>query len=350
MANTGPITVAQSVVGQPTEIAMGTNDVFARNMKMSDVLTFFDTDGGFEYEFSRTNPSSQPSPSYRAINGEFSTSSSDSQEIKETWEPLGQLVDIDILIRGNKKLPEAPETKQLRDASAQLAREFNDAVFNADNRVVYTTDSKGNKLRRPAGMRQRIQNASTFKMDTGVLLNLGSPDLRRGVATSADTEKTIQNMQDTIAWLNPTHCFLNWYYIGSIGSAIRASKYYDQNRDMYERVVDTFMGVELIDPGYKTSVLNSRDLTDTSTWILGWENSSGVVQTSDPGAGSRYGSQFFAKIGSKNYHGIQPHSFRTEGPITLPNLTQVRFKIEWGYGFASEGFRDVAELYSAKLA
>jgi hypothetical protein len=52
--------------------------------------------------------------------------------------------------------------------------------------------------------------------------------------------------------------------------------------------------------------------------------------------GARFTSIFAARLGTDDFHAIQPFSLRTDGPTLLPNRIHEQWMVDWGYGFVNK--------------
>jgi len=341
----GLITIGQTANNKKDVLQKGVADIFAREVKLSTMLGFVGLDGAWSTKDVRPNPDAMPAVNFSVLSDDLASVSGNYEQIEETCQPLGNFIDIDIRVRNDSTLLSDPAEDNIIFYTQQIARRFNDVVLNGDPTVVDGTTPNGNPAFTPAGIKYRLANAAKYKSDSSVSLKApASLTLTETTVNESQVLLLKRYMDRMINLLNPDVVFVNYEFFASLMTFLAATRLLNSATDEYEREIDSYRGVKFIDPGFKTATRTALNYADTSNWILGWEDVNGNA-TPTAAAGSRYTSMYFAKIGQKNFHGIQPFEFDVIGPSPLDNPLKERITLHWGFGFMQEGYRDLGRLY-----
>lgn len=343
------ISIAQTANNKKDLLQKGVADIFAREVKLSTMMSFAGLDGSWSTKDVRPNPDSMPAVAFSVLEDDLASVSGNYEQLEETCQPLGNFIDIDIRVRNDSSLLSDPAEDNVIFYTQQLARRFNDVALNGDPTVVDGTTPNGNPAFTPAGIRYRLLNPTKYKSDPTV--SLKAPASLNLTETGVNESQVLllkRYLDRMITLLQPDVMFVNYEFLASLMTFLAATRLLSTYKDEYDREIDSYRGVKFIDPGFKGATRSALNYADTSAWIMPWENSNGVA-TPTAAAASRFTSIYFAKLGAKNYHGIQPFEFDVIGPSPLDNPLKERITLHWGFGFMQEGYRDIGRLYGINI-
>jgi hypothetical protein len=248
---------------------------------------------------------------------------------------MGNYIRIDKRISGDSSLAEKPGPVQMRSLLGQMAREFNDAVVNGDAQSKFGTSGSGGAVFRPDGLRQRLLRGSKYKMDTSLIWDAGGIEISVANINTPNARTLARYVDELIYELKPDALFVNRYLKAVLASVWREGNMLDTTKDQMGRTFLKYGDVNIIDTGLKTATRTAHNLADTTNWVNAWETAAGVLAPT-AAVGARFTSIFAARLGTDDFHAIQPFSLRTDGPTLLPNRIHEQWMVDWGYGFVNK--------------
>jgi len=265
-----------------------------------------------------------PSIATRAVNGTYTESTGQLDQVQETLHIYGGEVKVDRVLEGDKTAIESPMTTQTKMKVAALAYKVNQDFIKGDHAV----DPNGFE-----GLTKRVSN-----LPTRMTIDLASSGDSLKVLASATTENSfLDGVHELIHKSMANVLFMNeGTYLG-FGKVLRRLALSATTKDAYDRIWDVFAGTKLVDIGLQS---------DQSTEI--------ITATEDPGdagndATSIYGVRFDGEDGLRI---IQLAGFGPE-PVDFGELQtqpQKMKRIDWPIGLQVVGKFAVGRLKGFKMA
>ena len=269
-----------------------------------------------------------PSVGTRKINAAFSETSGTLEQEVENISIFGAYCDVDEVVARVSNTIEDARLINARMHAKAMAYKFNDKFINGDPNT-YPEEFKGLKerieyLRSAAGgsyTGQYIDNGGTA--GDGVLLS------------SAERHNFVDSLHKlchAVKGHKPDMLLMNSDCLLAIGSALRREQLYQTTKDMFDRVVDLFMGIPLIDIG-TTADQTTEIITSTETL----EDEAGAEST----------SIYAVKFGEGEYlWGIQTFALEVKDLGLLQTTPKYRTQIQWPLGLAQIDPYSIARLYA----
>lgn len=244
-----------------------------------------------------------PSVEFRRVNDTYSESTGTTEQIMETLQILGGEVKIDNVILETKDNVTDPRALQLKMKTKAMAYEFNRAFIHGDQ-AINPKEFDGLKVRVAA-----LPASQTIDI---------SCDITRA-NRKANTPLFLDILDMGFAAIDggkPDLILCNKSVKLALKSAMRQSDMLSTAKDRFDRNIDTFGGVPLLDVGY---------MADQSTYLI----------DDDFDGEANHTSIFLVKFGSEEYlGGLQMHDIKTEELGTLQTAPAKAWRLEWPVGIA----------------
>jgi len=262
-----------------------------------------------------------PDVSWRKLNASYSESTGKYEQKVESKFIFGHDIDVDVVLaRAGDTIGDVRQNQRKMSAKA-MAFEFNDQFINGDPA---NDEFKGISKRIDdiynAGYRDQYFDAGSTTTGRGILYD------------STERQYFIDQVAKLIhvtAGHKPSGLFMNAKLYLAFESAMRRESLLKQDKDMFDRVINTFQGVPLIDIGIKA---------DQSTEI--------ITNGESLSLGSDETSIYACKYGPSEYFwGIQ------QAPLEVRDLGEIdtkpvyRDRVEWVVGLAVSNPRSLARAY-----
>jgi hypothetical protein len=261
-----------------------------------------------------------PTVSTRKINAGFSESSGKFQQKVEGLYIFGHYIDVDTVLE-----TASPGQRQLqRKMSARaMSFKFNDMFINGDPA---SDEFKGLKM--------RVDDVYAMGgIYTGQYIDGGSATPGRGVNYDS-TERQyfldkLNELGHAIAEHKPDAYLLNDKLYLCFESCFRRESLFSQVKDQYDRVVNAFKGVPLIDMG-----VNADQTTEV------------ITNTETLSGGTDETSIYAIKYGEKEYlWGLQQEALDVKDLGILQTAPKYRDQVQWVIGLAVSNPKAIARAY-----
>lgn len=269
-----------------------------------------------------------PSVAFRKVNEAFSESTGHFEQKVESVALFGGDVDTDKAIaRAKNSIADARAIQQTLKLKA-VAYDFNDNLINGN---------PGSDPDEFKGLQKRVDDI--YNEDTTIFatqyIDLADTDdlgiLRTSAARFAFLDK-VNELIYAIAGHSPDFLFMNKKCLLAIRSTLMREKLLDTTKDMFDRIVDVYMGARLIDIGVKA---------DQSTEI--------ITNTETLGGGSYETSIYAVKFGIGDMTwGIQQYPIEVTDLGELQTKPTYRTRVDWNLGLATVNPRSLARLYGIR--
>lgn len=202
---------------------------------------------------------------------------------QETLYIMDTDIDIDPVLLMSKNTIMSLEVAQTKGASAGIGYQVNDLFINADT----NTDP-----REPLGLKVRLRDDLRF---AGGTINATSDSTKQDFsidASDADLLLTLNALErfHSFVFRGKTSAFIsNQQFVLNMWAAMRKLKILDITKDQFDREINAFHGVPILDIGYKpeAAINGTPDATTVeSNQIIGYDADDYDAGTSDPGVGN----------------------------------------------------------------
>ena len=266
-----------------------------------------------------------PSVGFRKVNEGYSEGIGHFHQKTENISLFGHDIDTDIAIaRAKNTIADARAVQQLLTMKA-VTYAFNDKFINGNP----TTDPEEFK-----GISKRVDDANTEGftdqyLDLADTTNLG---ILRTSASRFDFLDKLNQLIYSVKGHKPDFLFMNQKCLLAVRSLLLREKLLDTTKDMFDRVVDLYMGVPMVDIGVKA---DQTTLIITNTETLG----GGTAET------SIYAVKF--GIGDMTW-GIQQYPLEVRDLGELESKPVYRTRFDWNLGLATVDYRSIGRLYGIR--
>lgn len=285
-------------------------DKFIMESNMMELLPF-ETIGQMATTIIRY--ASLPSVGFRRINGTFSSADGRLEQQTETIAAMGLFSDTDKIIAASKN--SVADARALQQAMAVKAMAFNmnDKFINGDPEVD-DKEFKGilkriDDLNSEGFTGQYISNAGTS--GDGILLN------------SAERHNFLDHVDQSIYAIsghNPAFALMNSTLLLALRSTLRREGLLDTTKDSFDRTVDVYDSVRLLDIGVKADQI-TEILPNTETLEAAGAAESTSIYYVKPGIG-------------EDFWGIQTYPMDVDDKGLLQTQPVFRTEVDWPVGFA----------------
>jgi hypothetical protein len=123
----------------------------------------------------------------------------------------------------------------------------------------------------------------------------------------------------------------------------------ETTQDQIGRTWPMLFGMRVVVPELKASTRILRNTTNTTNWVLPYEDTLGNL-TPSAGAGSQFASAMMFNAAEDAFCGLTNSGMIVEGPVKLlPPARAFTYQMEYGLGFMQNGFRDIGMLHGLKI-
>jgi len=275
----------------------------AKATRMGDLLPFTSTNA---LDATVVYISGYPSLSWRNVGGTPAESKATFAQRTEALKALSAKMTVDRLVLKAKNLVQDLPSSQIKAHTEAIAFEFNDMFINGDPLADASI---------PAGIRYRIQNEARF---TNQRLNTSS-DLTV-ITSDATMHSWFDLIQEAMAHVGdqPDAIICNRQTKLRLTSVARRLKCYDSTKDSFDRKVDRFDGVPIVDIGPKRSAAHKGAAYAASDQILLHNGYSGTSE------------MYVVRFGDDFLCGIQNGDITVENFVKDPgNPQNLVAYIEW---------------------
>jgi len=269
-----------------------------------------------------------PDVAFRNINEGYGEETGTTEQITETVYGFGGDIKIDRVFEYVKNVIEPPEVTQTKMKTKAMAFKFNDMYINGSH-IVDPKSFEGLKVRvAKLPSRQTIDLAS-------------SGDALKVFATAGTTDHAfLDGLHQLVAYVDggATHLFMNLDTRLKIAALLRRMGIGGEALEIWEKKVDTFQAVPMIDVGLKP---------DKSTEI--------ILSTEDPGDGGDDSTSIYAvrfAVG-ESLCGINLNELDVYDPLKggeMEGGPQMLRRIDWWCGLANWSDYSIARLKGFKMA
>lgn len=265
-----------------------------------------------------------PSIGFRKINEGYAATIGHFEQKTENISLMGCYMDCDkALARAKNTIADARAIAQVMALKA-TAYKFNDKFINGDP----LTDPEEFK-----GLSKRVDDLYTEGYTDQYIDNAGTAG--DGILLSDTESHNFLNKLDELIYSiqghSPDMLLMNKKMLLALRTLLRKQKLLDNSRDMFDRVVDTYQGIPLIDVGVKADQ-TTQIITSTET-------------LEDEGAAEST-SIYAVKFGiGELLWGIQEYPLEVEDKGLLEDKPVYRTELDWPLGLALANPRAVGRLY-----
>lgn len=265
-----------------------------------------------------------PSIATRAVNGSYTESTGQLDQVQETLHIYGGEIKVDRVLEMDKTAVESPMTTQAKMKAAALKYKFHDHLVNGDHAV----DPNGFE-----GLKKRVSNLPA-RMTVDVAT---AGDSLKVLATEAN-EQTFLDALHELVYKTQANCLLmnEKSYLG-VGKVLRRLKLLDTTKDQYDRTWEMFGGTKLVEIGLQS---------DQTTEI--------ITDTEDPGdAGNDSSSIYATRFDGEDGLRIIQLAGTSPEPVDhgeLQTTPQMMKRIDWAIGLQVVGKFAVGRLKGFKMA
>ena len=263
-----------------------------------------------------------PSIGFRRLNAAYdSTDIGHFEHAVENIALFGRDIDTDEAIARSKNTIADARAIQQQLVLKAMAYAFNDKFINGVVNVDYPLEFKG--------LRARIDEiGGNQKIDCVC----GGVGILNSSARSQDFLDKLDTLIYSIDGHKPEYLLMSQKCLLAVRSLLRREKLLDTTKDMFDRVVDVYQGVRLIDVGVKAD--------QTTQIITNAETSAGVDGTSEHT--SIYAVKF--SVGDMTW-GIQQFPLEVKDMGEMETKPTYRTRVTWNLGLATVNPRSLGRLY-----
>lgn len=300
-----PVTLAQAKLNASEDVDFTVIDEFQKSSWLLDNITFDDVvnpaGGGAALVYGYRRLVTQPTAAFRAINSEYTPQEVTRAPYTVELKPLGGSFQIDRVLANVGPAASNEVTLQMQQKIKATRTKFMDEVINGDTAV----DSDGFD-----GLDKALTGSTTEMVP-----DEGASEVAdwTGITSQDDSPHVaIDLLDEFLALLDgvPDVIMGNRRALAKIRSIARRAGYHERGRDDFGRVIESYNGITLIDPGEKPGTtdpiipVETRDLAGDS-----------------PDAGNVTGlTDIYAfRLGLDAFHGVS-----TTGPLVqtwLPDFS-----------------------------
>jgi len=227
------LTLAQAALLSQNDLQRGVLETFVIEGAVLDRIPMLEIEGN---AYAYNEEATLPGVEFRAVNAAYAESTGTVNQKTEALVILGGDADVDTFIvqtRGNLNDQRATQTR-MKVKSATY--KYQDAFINGD--VAVDANSFD-------GLKKRLTGAQIIDAATNGLPILGADDNAR--------HAFLDKLDEAIAAVaNPEAIYLNAALRSKLRSSARRLGFYAQDRDEFGRLIETYNGLPLIDPGTKS--------------------------------------------------------------------------------------------------
>jgi hypothetical protein len=296
-----------------------------------------------------------PTVNWRALNAEGVSVHGQPTPYQEQCYFMTNYVDVDKYIVQDQNQIVDPRSTQTAIVLKALTYDLNFKYFK--NAHDGTGDANA-----PVGLRARIDDAASankfgVRPENKIDCLGAAADLSQAGLT-AKTAGAFFEMLDLLLWSVDADngspgvvLYMNDYMRRRIHFALRfmgTSGGLDQTRDQFDRIIYTYKGAVIRDPGVKadqTTRIIAGNAIAAGSGSVG-ETAAGVDST---GASANFTSIYAVNHGTDHFFGWQFGPFNVQDLGLINNGVIYRTLIDWGVGFMNTSTRSIGRLYDIKI-
>jgi len=266
-----------------------------------------------------------PSVGFRKVNEGYTESTGHFEQATENISLMGADIDTDIAIaRAKNTIADARAIQQTLMLKA-VAYSFNDKFINGDP----TSDPEEFK-----GLKERVDAVYAAGFTNQKIL-CGTTAGDGMLLSSAESHLFLESLDKLIYNIKghkPDYLLMNSKTLLAVRSLLRREKLLDTTKDMFDRVIDLYLGARLVDIGTKAD-----QLTDI---ILSTEDVNGEA------ASDEHTSIYAIKLGIGDMTwGIQEYPLEVRDLGELESKPVFRTRVDWNLGLATVDPRSIGRMY-----
>ena len=278
-----------------------------------------------------------PVVSFRNINEAPANVEASVSQFQETLKVMEVNIDVDWVLTKPGNLVQNPRTVQTEAVSKGLAYTINDLFINGDP----TANPKN-----PTGLKYRLVNDARYLQgDTtgdsrGQIVDTNTCNLANTANYNTTGLAFLDKFDEAIYKIDghrPSMALMNRQTLLRVRSLLRGARLLDQTKDQFDRKIDTYSDIPLLDIGVKAE---GALLGQAANQILGNNN-----ETSQIVATANTSSIYLVRTGASYTQGLQMGGLET---IDLGQLKDsphlVRTNLRWILGFYVGQPRAIARL------
>ncbi len=294
-----------------------------------------------------------PVPNWSQLNAEGVSVHGQPTPYQEQIFTFRNYVDVDKLI--------VEDQNQIQDPRAAQTAIFLKGVTYDINYKFFKNDHITGDVNAPVGLRARIDDAASAnkwgvrpenKIDAGG----AAADISQAGVT-AKTGAAFFEMLDLLLWSVDSPdgmgvvLYMNDYVKRRINSVIKfmgTSGGFDITRDQFDRVVTSYKGAVIRDPGVKsdqTTRIIAGNAIAAGAGSVG-ETAAGVDST---GASANFTSIYAVNYGLDHFYGWQFGEMNVQDMGLIYNAVIYRTFIDWAVGLINSSTRSIGRLYDIKI-
>ena len=263
-----------------------------------------------------------PSVSTRALNGTYTESTGQLEQVPETLHIYGGEINVDRVATLDKSLVEDPMTTQTKMKVAAMAYKFNYDFVRGDHAV----DPLGFE-----GLQKRVSNLPARMY----IRASGTTDTLKILADAASEHAFVDKLHELVHVTGANALLMNETVFLAIGRVLRRLNLLSQNQDNYGRVWTEFAGAKLVDVGLKA---------DQTTEIIPLNETAEDAGTDST---SIYGVRFDGEDGFRiiQLNGTSTDPYDPIGGEMQTKPARMR-RIDWVIGLQNMGRYAIGRLYN----
>jgi hypothetical protein len=300
------LTLADMGALAETKLRQGVIYGLAKATRMGQLLPFVPTEA---LDATVVYISGYPALSWRNVGGTPAESKATFAQRTEALKALSAKITVDRLVLKAKNLVQDLRASQIKAHTEALAFEFNDTFINGDP----TADASS-----PAGIRYRMQNEERF---TNQILSAGAAyDVDADSAHIHTWLDLIDEGFDRVG-NEPSAIICNRQTKRKLAGVARREKLFDVTKDMFDREIERYRGVPIVDIGPNRAGAHKGAAYATTDQIL---------LHNGYGASSNASEMYIVRFGEDDLCGIQNGDVVVENFVKDPGSPQnLVAYIEW---------------------
>lgn len=279
-----PVTLAEAKVGMADKVDQQVIDMFRRSSLLMDSLTFDDAispgTGGSTLTYGYVQLKTPTTAGVRAINSEYTPAEAKREKKTAAAVPMGQSFEVDRVIQNTSGAIDEIAF-QLEQAVKATKNYFHNLVINGTS----AASGAGYVVNTFDGLKKSLTGAST---------NIASEvDLTTSANRDSNKNAFLDEVDNFISKLDgkPSLLLMNTAMLTIMRGIARRAGYYDRDKNDFGMVVETYMGIPMMDVG-------------------GYYNGSATVDVipTTAASSSAFGMTdiYAATLGLDAFHGISP--------------------------------------------
>lgn len=277
-----------------------------------------------------------PDTNWAALNDDPVTVRTAATPFSEQVYIIREAIDCDIYLDMDQNNIEDPRTFNLRAALTSLRYDVNDKGINNNH-------STGN-TNAPVGLRARIDNPSTYGVNTDMKIDAGAVDLSIAGMTQSTALAFLEYVDTLLSYMgdedgNNVTLWMNDVMKRRFKTAVAklgAGTGFNTQTDAFGRKIDAYRNAKVMDIGRKADQ-TTRIITTTET-------------TAGADGASTHTSIYATKYGVDAFCGWQMAPFSAIDMGRISGNAKLRLALDWAFGYIMNHTRSIGRVYGIKLA